>query len=98
MTPAVSRFGTPIATDDGQQAVINRDQDQGASMPAALGEHIHSSQRFVMGLLELLLLIFLILLVFGALPVYPHSRTWGYAPSGGLVTILLIVLLLVIIF
>ena len=51
-----------------------------------------------MGLLEILLLVFLLLLVLGALPVFPHSRRWGYAPSGSLVTVLLIVLVLVIIF
>jgi hypothetical protein len=51
-----------------------------------------------MGLLELLLLVFLVMLLLGALPVFPHSRSWGYGPSGGLFTVLLIVLLLVIIF
>lgn len=51
-----------------------------------------------MGLLEILLLVFLVMLLLGALPVFPHSRSWGYAPTGGLLTVLLIVLLLVIIF
>lgn len=51
-----------------------------------------------MGILEILLLVFLLLLVFGALPVYPYNRKWGYGPSGGLVTLLVVVLLLVIIF
>ena len=42
------------------------------------------------------LLIILILLVLGAAPAWPHSRSWGYGPSGllGLVTVILIVLLL----
>ncbi len=39
-------------------------------------------------------LIFLLLLLFGALPVWPYSGAWGYYPSGGLGLILLIVLLL----
>ena len=51
-----------------------------------------------MGLLEILLLVFLLMLVFGALPVFPHSRRWGFAPSGSLGTVLLIVLILVILF
>jgi len=51
-----------------------------------------------MGLLEIILLVFLVLLLMGALPTWNHSRKWGYAPSGGLLTILLIVLLLIIIF
>jgi len=43
-----------------------------------------------------ILLIVLILLLIGAFPTWPHSRNWGYAPSGGLglVVIILIVLLL----
>ena len=42
-------------------------------------------------------LIVLILLLVGALPTWPHSREWGYYPSGGLglvVLILIVVLLL----
>ncbi|MBB1521264.1 DUF3309 family protein [Aquipseudomonas guryensis] len=43
-----------------------------------------------------ILLIVLILLLIGVIPAWPHSRSWGYAPSGGLglVVIILIVLLL----
>ncbi len=51
-----------------------------------------------MGMLEIVLLIVLLLLVLGAVPAWPHSRGWGYAPSGTLLAILLIVLLLIIIF
>lgn len=48
-------------------------------------------------MLGTILLVILILLLLGALPTWPHSRSWGYAPSGGLgliVVILLILLLL----
>jgi hypothetical protein len=43
-----------------------------------------------------ILLIILILLLLGALPAWPHSRGWGYYPSGGLglVVLILVVLLL----
>jgi hypothetical protein len=43
-----------------------------------------------------ILLVILILLVIGALPVYPYSAGWGYYPSGGagLLLVVLIVLLL----
>ncbi|MGS0742236.1 DUF3309 family protein [Glaciimonas sp. GG7] len=43
-----------------------------------------------------ILLIILILLLVGALPTWPHSRSWGYGPSGitGVIVIILIVLLL----
>jgi len=43
-----------------------------------------------------ILLIILILLLIGAVPAWPHSRSWGYYPSGllGIVVIVLIVLLL----
>jgi hypothetical protein len=42
------------------------------------------------------ILIVLILFLIGAIPAWPHSRSWGYAPSGllGLVVIVIVVLLL----
>jgi len=45
----------------------------------------------VMGLL---LLIILIVLLVGTVPAWPYSRSWGYAPTGGLGLVLLIVLIL----
>ncbi len=43
-----------------------------------------------------ILLIVLILILIGVIPTWPHSRRWGYAPSGvlGLVVIVILVLLL----
>ena len=47
-----------------------------------------------------ILLIVLILMLLGALPTWPHSRSWGYYPSGGLglLLVILIVLLLLGVF
>jgi hypothetical protein len=47
-------------------------------------------------MLGTILLVLLILIVVGALPTWPHSRSWGYYPSGlgGILLIVLIVLLL----
>lgn len=44
-----------------------------------------------------IILILLVLMLIGVVPVWPHSRNWGYGPSGGLglVVIILIVLLLI---
>lgn len=44
----------------------------------------------------LILLIVLIVLLFGAAPAWPYSRSWGYYPSGTLGMILLIVLLMML--
>lgn len=44
--------------------------------------------------MELIIIIVLLLLLFGSFPVFPYSRSWGYAPTGTLGTILLIVLVL----
>ena len=44
----------------------------------------------------LILLILLIILLFGAVPAWPYSRNWGYAPSGGLGLVLVIVLILLL--
>lgn len=43
-----------------------------------------------------ILLIILILLLLGALPTWPYSRSWGYAPGGGVGLILVIVIILVL--
>jgi len=44
--------------------------------------------------LSLILLIVLILLLLGAVPAWPHSRGWGYGPSGILGVVLIIVIIL----
>jgi hypothetical protein len=43
-----------------------------------------------------ILLIVLLLVLVGAIPSWPHSREWGYYPSGGVGLVLVIVLILVI--
>ncbi|MEO6338423.1 MAG: DUF3309 family protein [Caulobacteraceae bacterium] len=43
-----------------------------------------------------ILLIILVLLLVGALPSWPHSKSWGYYPSGGLGLVLVIILVLVL--
>jgi hypothetical protein len=43
-----------------------------------------------------ILLIVLFLLLIGAIPSWPHSRGWGYAPSGGIGLVLAILLILVL--
>ena len=47
-------------------------------------------------MLGTVLLVILVLLLLGAIPAWPHSRSWGYGPTGGLGAILLIVLILVL--
>ncbi|MDH0336953.1 MULTISPECIES: DUF3309 family protein [Gammaproteobacteria] len=48
-----------------------------------------------MGLSTILLLILILLLV-GGLPVFPHSRSWGYGPSGIVGALLVIVIVLML--
>ena len=47
-------------------------------------------------MLGTILIVILILALVGALPTWPHSRSWGYYPTGGLGLILLIVILLLL--
>ena len=42
-----------------------------------------------------ILLVIVLLMMIGAFPAWPHSRSWGYYPSGGL-TIVLVVLLIIL--
>ena len=46
--------------------------------------------------MSLILIIVLILLLVGGLPVFPHSRNWGYGPSGFLGTVLVVLLILLL--
>ena len=46
--------------------------------------------------LGLIFLIVLLLLVVGAFPSWPHSRSWGYMPSSGLGIVLLLVVVLLV--
>jgi hypothetical protein len=43
-----------------------------------------------------ILLVLLILVLLGALPTWPHSRNWGYGPSGGLTLIVIILVILLL--
>lgn len=44
--------------------------------------------------MSLILIIILVLLLLGAVPAWPHSRSWGYGPSGVLGLILVVILVL----
>jgi hypothetical protein len=43
-----------------------------------------------------ILLVILVLMMIGVVPAWPHSRSWGYAPSGTVGLLLVIVLLLIV--
>ena len=47
-------------------------------------------------MLGTVLIVLLILMLLGAVPSWPHSRNWGYYPSGGLGLVLLILVVLVL--
>lgn len=43
-----------------------------------------------------LLVIILVLMLVGALPTWPHSRSWGYWPTGGLGVLVIVILILLL--
>jgi hypothetical protein len=43
-----------------------------------------------------ILIVILVLVFIGALPTWPHSKKWGYYPSGGLGVVLLILIILLL--
>lgn len=43
-----------------------------------------------------ILLIILILMLIGAVPSWPHSKSWGYGPSGGLGLVLIVIVVLLL--
>ena len=55
-----------------------------------------SEQDKEQDMLGTVLIVILVLALFGALPRWPHSREWGYAPTGGLGLVLCIVIILLV--
>ncbi len=47
-------------------------------------------------MLGTILLILLILMLIGTFPSWPHSRNWGYGPSGGLGLVVIIIIILLL--
>ena len=47
-------------------------------------------------MLGTILLVIVILALFGALPRWPHSRNWGYYPTGGLGVVLVVIVILLL--
>jgi Protein of unknown function (DUF3309) len=63
---------------------------------AAVGSaapHSDFERTFMLGTV---LVILLVLLLIGALPTWPHSRSWGYGPTGGLGLVLVILIILLL--
>ena len=64
---------------------------RGAPAPVTIN-HTYS-EAFMLGTI---LLIVLILLLIGAFPAWPHSRSWGYAPTGTIGIVVIVVIVLVV--
>lgn len=47
-------------------------------------------------MLFIILMVFLLLMLIGSVPAWPHSRNWGYYPSSGLGLVLVVLLILVL--
>ena len=58
-----------------------------------VGLRVNSKGIFMVGTV---LVVLLVLLLLGALPTWPHSKSWGYAPSGGLGAVLVILVILLL--
>jgi hypothetical protein len=65
-----------------------------AGLPSWHEYHDSPNERNIM--LGTVLVVLLVLMLLGALPTWPHSRSWGYYPSGGLGLLLAIVVILLL--
>jgi hypothetical protein len=63
------------------------------SQPHGLASQHHKENVFM---LITILIVILVLALIGGLPSWPHSRSWGYGPSGGIGLILVILLVLLL--
>ena len=68
--------------------------NQAETDPDALLLHTQLPEKILM--LGTILIILLVLMLLGAIPRWPHSRDWGYYPSGGLGLVLLILVVLLL--
>ena len=66
------------------------------TLECEMGFKITFSNRNTVMTIGTLLLVIIVLMLIGVFPAWPHSRGWGYGPSGGLGFILLILLVLVL--
>jgi len=73
---------------------VRTKRQQRPSRAEALATFFHTQEKIMS--LGAILLVVLILLLLGAIPAWPHSRGWGYGPSGGLGLVLLIVVVLLL--
>jgi hypothetical protein len=54
-------------------------------------------QRQEKNMLGMILIVLLVLFLIGALPTWPHSRSWGYYPSSGIGLVLLVLVILILV-
>jgi hypothetical protein len=73
---------------------MRHSKERGA-VPLISFERWATARRRNMSLGTILLIIVVLMLV-GAIPTWPHSKGWGYAPSGGLGLVLLILIILLL--
>ena len=60
-----------------------------------MGGHKPNNEEAIMSLGTILLVILILALV-GIIPVWPHSRSWGYGPSGAIGVVVIIILVLLV--
>lgn len=72
--------------------------DGGSVRRASALNELSGREIQTMGIFELIILVLLFMLIAGSAPVWTYNRGWGYYPSGGLATLLVIVLILVLLF
>ena len=78
----------------GRRAILSPLRNQGRQS-AKLASRRSSSKGNSMSLVTILIVVLVLMLV-GAIPSWPHSKSWGYGPSGGLGLLLLILLVLLV--
>ena len=86
----------PFSADPVKKLGINEAWKDGLERGLKIRVYVCSLLLRDIKMLGTVLLVILILLLLGAIPAWPHSRNWGYAPSGGLGLIVLIIVILLL--
>lgn len=75
--------------------IESRERNSDDNLPSE-SRFLKALRESIAAMIETILIVILVLALVGALPTWPHSRTWGYYPTGGLGLILLIVIILLL--
>lgn len=86
-------FGCPVRGHSAHEKGLTHSNPASVLVPLLNSDRLPSYPPMTLGTI---LLVLLILMLLGALPTWPHSKSWGFYPSGGIGLLLLVLIILLL--